>query len=69
MKCPFRFKEFNTEKGYQECVDDCALLMVGIYDETKSCALAVIAMNTGIQAFDADKNSFVIKNEVMPDVE
>ena len=69
MRCPFRFKEFSTEEGHQTCVDDCALLMVDINEEVKACALAVIAMNTGIQAFDADKNSFVIKNEVMPDAE
>ena len=69
MRCPFRFKEFNTEAGQQTCVDDCALLMTDPYEYTKACAVAVIAMNVGIQMCEGDCNSFVIENEseVMPD--
>ena len=69
MRCPFRFKEFNTEEGHQTCVDDCALLMTDIEDSTKACAFSVIALNTGTQNSDNDENTFVIENEVMPDAE
>lgn len=69
MRCPFRFKEFSTEEGHQTCVDDCALLMTDIEDGVKACAFSVIALNTGTQNSDNDKNTFVIENEVMPDAE
>ena len=66
MKCPFRFKEFNTEEKHQTCVDDCALLMqYNDSDQYKVCAFALIPRLLS----DNTWKPVNYRNEVMPDAE
>ena len=62
-RCPFRMAGFDQP---DTCDINCAWLMDDIEDGYKACAISVIALNTGVQLYEGDKNTFVIKNEIKP---